>query len=129
MKKSPFRTFLVFAALIIALIYVYPTVGWMTLSEEARIERAAKWKEEDRSRTEPHLLRDAWRTVKRWSEFDRNMVINLGLDLQGGVHMVVGLDIDAVRDDLEERYPGWRRRRYPGRGARGNPEQDQAPGQ
>ncbi|MBN2307727.1 MAG: protein translocase subunit SecD [Candidatus Hydrogenedentes bacterium] len=109
MKKSMYRTILIWLVLLIAAIHVYPTLGWMCLSDGERAERTKRWKLEDDNRGKPNFLRDAWASVRRWSEFDREQVINLGLDLQGGIHMVVGLDVDAVWDELKERYPEWDR--------------------
>ncbi len=111
MQKHTLRTIIIWASIVLSLIYIYPTVGWMLLSPEAREARLAKWAEEDSVFEKPSLLGDAWKSVKRWAEFDRNRVINLGLDLQGGVHMVLGLDLDqADWEEIEEQYPGMSRR-------------------
>ena len=110
MTRSIYRTGLISAAVIIALIHVYPTIGWMTLSEDQQLAHRIQWDQEDLDRQEPNLFRDSWRAVKRWSEFDRDSVINLGLDLQGGIHMVLGLDVDSNWDDLRARFPeSWSR--------------------
>lgn len=95
-RKHLGRTILILAAIVVSLIQIYPTVGWMTLSEDERAARLERWKEEDRVYERPDAWRDMVKGVKRWAEFDRSKVINLGLDLQGGVHMVLGLDMDSV---------------------------------
>jgi len=93
MNKHLYRTIAIYAVLIFTAIYIYPTIGWLTLSEEARQERLAKWKQEDSVYREPNLLADAKQAISRWAQFDRSKVVNLGLDLQGGVHMVLGFDM------------------------------------
>ncbi|MDP7639066.1 MAG: protein translocase subunit SecD, partial [Candidatus Hydrogenedentes bacterium] len=102
MKKHTYRTLFICVTLVIAAIYIYPTVGWMLLSEEARKQRIEAWEEEDRAVSESSIFGGMARGVKRWAQFDRDWVINLGLDLQGGVHMVVGFDSEAL-DELEQR--------------------------
>lgn len=94
MKKHPYRALLIWITMAIALFNIYPTVGWMLLSPEGRAERMAKWKTEDdeRAKERQTAFQDFWHSLKRWSEFDRDRVINLGLDLQGGVHMVLSFD-------------------------------------
>ena len=46
-------------------------------------------KAEDAVYQAPSFFRDAWKGIRRWAQFDRTKVVNLGLDLQGGVHMVI----------------------------------------
>lgn len=95
-RKHLGRTIVILAAIVISLIQIYPTLGWMTLSDEERQARLERWKEEDRIYERPDAWRDLVKGVKRWAQFDRSKVINLGLDLQGGIHMVLGLDMDSV---------------------------------
>ncbi|MCL4693232.1 MAG: hypothetical protein KJ060_12070, partial [Candidatus Hydrogenedentes bacterium] len=109
MKKHLGRTLIICATLIVAAIYVYPTLGWMTLSEDQRQARLEQWRQED-SRVERLSFWDQTvRDVKRWANFDRDMVINLGLDLQGGVQMVVGIDYDKLDPEVRQRRidQGW----------------------
>lgn len=92
MKNTFYRTIIIYAVLIFTFIYIYPTIGWLSLSEDQRAARLKAWKDEDSVYQEPNFFRDSWKSVRRWAEFDRAKVVNLGLDLQGGVHMVVGFD-------------------------------------
>jgi len=107
MNRNIQRTIIIWIALLVAFYYVYPTVGWMLLSESARQERLERWKQEDDQLAREHA--GYWTrqlaSWKRWLECDRSKVINLGLDLQGGIHMVVGFDI---RDLPEERLKQYR---------------------
>jgi SecD/SecF fusion protein len=103
MQRHTLRNLLIAAALVVALIYIYPTIGWMTLSDDQRQARLAKWNEEDSVYEQKGFFAETGDAVRRWAEFDRSMVINLGLDLQGGIHMILGLDFDALPDDYIER--------------------------
>ena len=94
MKRHPYRWLIIILVLAWAVINIVPTVGWMLLDEQAKTERLEQWKAEDEERLalEPAFIQDTGFAIKRWSEFDRDKVINLGLDLQGGIHMVIGFD-------------------------------------
>ncbi len=106
MSNNIYRTILIWAVLVLALFYVYPTIGWMTLSEESRVARQAKWQEEDDqlARTKAGYFERQWITLRRWVECDRTKVINLGLDLQGGIHMVLGFDINDLEPEVLADY-------------------------
>lgn len=107
MKRHLYRTLLVYGVLLLGLIYVYPTIGWMTLSEKQREDRIATWNEEDSKLVKRGYWATVWHKTQRWAQYDRDWVINLGLDLQGGIQMVVGIDYNAldpkVKADLIER--------------------------
>ncbi|GMU92894.1 MAG: hypothetical protein AMXMBFR4_19520 [Candidatus Hydrogenedentota bacterium] len=104
MRKNLYRTLLVYGVLFIAAFYVYPTIGWMTLSDEQRQERLSRWAKEDTELVDRGYWGKTWKNLKRWAEFDRDMVINLGLDLQGGVQMVVGIDFENMDPVQKQRY-------------------------
>jgi len=99
MKNKFYRTIIIYAVLVFTFIYICPTIGWLSLSEEERQSRLNTWKEQDSVYHEPNFWQDSWKTVRRWAEFDRAKVVNLGLDLQGGVHMVVGFDFNQEVKD------------------------------
>jgi SecD/SecF fusion protein len=100
---------MIYVVLIVAAIYVYPTIGWMTLSDEVRQERLKTWQTEDSQVERPSFWEKNVRGIKRWAQCDRDMVINLGLDLQGGVQMVVGIDYDKLDPEVRQRRldEGW----------------------
>jgi len=106
MQQSLTRTLVIWATLIAGIFYVVPTVGWMTLSEEARNERLTRWAEEDtqRAKDRPGEFQSLIYSIKRWTEFDRDRVINLGLDLQGGVHMVVSFNWQDLGEERIQQY-------------------------
>ena len=104
MQKHTYRTILIYAVGIIALFYIYPTLGWMMLSDDARQERLKTWASEDTVYEKPSFWRDFGKGVRRWAEFDRSKVLNLGLDLQGGIHMVVGLDLKNMDPERYQEF-------------------------
>lgn len=134
MKKHPFRGALIWVSIVVSLVLMYPTLGWMLLPDDeeyvayaslteeqrkgvepvepkpgTRQARLEQWKNEDRdpARRDENVALKAWHRVVRWAQCDRNMVMNLGLDLLGGIHMVIGFDwnelpaerVQALRDD------------------------------
>jgi SecD/SecF fusion protein len=107
MQQSIQRTVLIWAVIVLALFNVVPTIGWMTLGEEARTARLEQWAQEDleRAKDRPGYFTRMMYSAKRWLEFDRDRVINLGLDLQGGLHMVVSFNWqDLGPERLQEYY-------------------------
>jgi SecD/SecF fusion protein len=105
------RAILILVVIVVAIINVVPTIGWMTLSEEQRQARLEKWRDEDTAIEKPGFFGEIVQGVRRWAEFNRDLVVNPGLDLQGGVHVVVGIDLDSLSEtELAKRYPedaGW----------------------
>ncbi len=101
MKKHTIRTIVIWASIVLSLLAIYPTVGWMLMSPETREARLAQWKQEDDARAiEKHsYFANVGFKVKRWAECDRNRVINLGLDLQGGIQMVLSFDYKELSEE------------------------------
>ena len=104
MGRHTYRTLLIFSVLIISLILIYPTIGWMTLPEQERAERLEQWADEDAQAERRSFFGDIQHGLTRWAQFDRDQVIDLGLDLQGGIHMVIGFDMteEAIERGLTE---------------------------
>ena len=102
MKTNLYRGIIIAVVLVFTFIYIVPTAGWMLLKPEERAERLEQWNQEDGVYTQPRFFADSIKGVKRWFQFDREKVVTLGLDLQGGVHMVVGFELS--QEQLDE---GW----------------------
>ncbi len=108
MTASIYRSLFIAAVLVFAVYNVVPTIGWYTLDQEERDARLERWRDEDVSRASerPGWFARQGYALSRWLEFDRDRVINFGLDLQGGIHMVIGFDwqeLDAQRmQDLRD---------------------------
>ena len=78
------------AALAFSAIFIYPTFRWISMSPERREALQDQW---DADEPVPRgSMRYYARAVKRWAQGDRERVINLGLDLQGGVHLLYEID-------------------------------------
>ena len=106
MKKHTYRTIMIWAAIVVSLLTIYPTVGWMLMSPATRTAHLDKWAQEDETRvTEKHgYFQNLGFKVKRWAECDRNRVINLGLDLQGGIQMVLSFDWKELPEEKIAAY-------------------------
>lgn len=78
MPKPYWRATFVLISLVVAAIYLAPTVQWYRLPREQQ--------ETMRARRHPMV----------------NKIMNLGLDLQGGIHLVLELDTSKLPDDKPE---------------------------
>src|SRR5690606_725807 len=78
----------------------------MVMSPANREARLEQWKQEDEARaTEKHgYFSNVGFKVKRWAQCDRNLVINLGLDLQGGIQMVLNFNWQELSDEKIAAY-------------------------
>ena len=101
MREHLTRTLLILAVIVVSAVQIYPTIGWMNLSEAEQTSRSEQWDQEDieRLREKPGTFQRGVNGVRRWSEYDRDMVINLGLDLLGGLHMVIGFDMTPEAEE------------------------------
>jgi len=99
MKTNIYRTIAIWAVVIFTAINIYPTFGWLSLSEQEQADRLAKWKEEDSVFQRRDFWRDTKKSIVRWAQFDRDKVVNLGLDLQGGVHIVLEFEVPQELKD------------------------------
>ena len=93
MKKHFYRNLAIWLILIFTAIWIYPTIGSMFMSEKAKEDVRKAIKEEDSVYTPPTLMGDISRGIRRWAMCDPAKVVNLGLDLKGGVHMVIGFEL------------------------------------
>ena len=102
MRNHLGRTVLIVAAFLAAVITLYPTLGWYRLDEAEQQRRIETWRQQEIElrREGAGVFPRIAHTAKKWAQCDRDMVINLGLDLQGGVLMVLGFDFTK---DMEAR--------------------------
>jgi len=91
---------------LICLYFVYPTIRWGIYTDEKRTELAGdtsqdilgKWKEEEMQLADNDVVGHFILSAKKWAQGDRDRVLNLGLDLQGGLYAVLEVDMDdAIR--------------------------------
>src|SRR5688572_11759646 len=101
MQKHLGRTLFITALIVIAAINLFPTIGWYRLDEAEQQRRIDQWRSEEIElrRDGAGVVARAMHGVKKWSQFNSDMAINLGLDLQGGVLMVIGFDFNQEMKD------------------------------
>ncbi|HOW27747.1 MAG TPA: protein translocase subunit SecD [Elusimicrobiota bacterium] len=78
MTKTHWRLLIIFVVFVISAVYLAPSIQWYSNS---RVEQ-------DKMRLRRHPL--------------SKKILNLGLDLQGGIHMVLELKTEALKDDSIE---------------------------
>ena len=79
--------------LIISAVNIYPTIGWTILSRtnpEALDDKIEQWAQEDEERLGQDIgVFERYKNgIVRWSQFDNSRLIDLGLDLRGGIQMI-----------------------------------------
>ena len=85
----------ILAGILVCLYLIYPTIRWSLYTDDQREKLMEQWKEEgDQVRPEGFGANFSF-SMKKWWEGDRDKVINLGLDLQGGMFVV----LEVQRDD------------------------------
>jgi SecD/SecF fusion protein len=118
-REQRIKAILIILGLLFCLYYVYPTVRWGTYDEKTRKEYAGdpaatdmdtklgRWKVEENEVDKEKFLERVKFSLKKWRQGDRDRVINLGLDLQGGLYVVLEVQLDdAVKvqnQNLRER--------------------------
>ena len=109
MKNHKMRNLLILVVIVVALINIYPTLGWMVRSRTPELNQEIQQKIDDEKSTKGTA--SFARSIKHWAMCDRDQVINLGLDLQGGIQMVISVRItDKIYEDIKDKYPSnWSR--------------------
>lgn len=97
---------LILAIVLVSVYLVYPTVRWAMytpaqreeLAGNPREQKLGKWREEELRLRDAGFMKRLAFTVRKWWQGDRDLVLNLGLDLQGGLFVVLEVQLDdAVR--------------------------------
>ncbi|MCX7004841.1 MAG: hypothetical protein NTV22_16420, partial [bacterium] len=97
---------MILLGVLFCLYCIYPTIRWSCYTEKEQIEKIGDpqsntlgaWKEEQANIPEDDLFKQFQFSVKKWWEGDRDRALNLGLDLQGGLYVILQVDEnDAVR--------------------------------
>lgn len=111
MKKHVYRTALIWTSIIVGLLYIYPTIGWMALSPESREAKRVQFESEDTewAKSRHGVFSEMFFSAKRWAQCDPKRIVTLGLDLQGGIHMVLRCDYRELPADKLKVYEdgGW----------------------
>ncbi len=118
-RDQRIKAILIAAGLLFCLYYVFPTLRWGTYDNETRNqlvgnpaaqsidEKRGSWKAEEDLIDKDSALERLKFSLKKWWQGDRDRVLNLGLDLQGGLYVVLEVQLDdAVKvqnQNLRER--------------------------
>lgn len=92
---------------------IHPSLRWATYTQEQRYElngnpmsssadeQSGQWKIDAPSQDAPFGKRLGY-SLKKWWQGDRDKVLNLGLDLQGGISVFLKVELDdAIRSQLD----------------------------
>jgi len=79
---------------LICLYLVYPTIRWSLYSDDERTLLLSQWKEEQGANRDASTRIQLQFSMKRWWQGDRSRVLNLGLDLQGGLYVELEVQLD-----------------------------------
>lgn len=82
--------------IIISLFSVYPTIRWETLSPEKQAELNQKWEDNDSYYKEKDAFAKTGYFFSKWLEGSKQLAINMGLDLRGGMHLVFQIDTSKL---------------------------------
>ncbi|RJP73929.1 MAG: protein translocase subunit SecD [Candidatus Abyssobacteria bacterium SURF_17] len=95
-KKLGWRFALIGVVVLLAIWYLYPTIKWATLDNTERKALMEEYRKYDAEHPKPTLSEDVNTYFYRWYKGDKTKAVNLGLDLQGGMHLVLQVDADAA---------------------------------
>jgi SecD/SecF fusion protein len=105
-RELRIKGILILAGTLFCLYCIYPTIRWSMYTEQERVAKIGdpasntlgEWKEEQATIPQDDLLKQFQFSVKKWWQGDRDRALNLGLDLQGGLYVILQVDEnDAVR--------------------------------
>ncbi len=95
-RNLGWRFALIGVVVLLAIWYLYPTIKWATLSGSERKELMEEYARYDAEHPEPTVSENVTTYLDRWYKGDKTKAVNLGLDLQGGMHLVLEVDADAA---------------------------------
>ncbi|MCX6356624.1 MAG: protein translocase subunit SecD [Candidatus Aureabacteria bacterium] len=96
------RTLLIFFILVICFYYIYPTARWAGLSPEARRSLVQEWERRDAQEGDLGFGGRLLYSLEKWAKGDPRRVLNLGLDLKGGMHVVLRVETETMSDEAKK---------------------------
>ncbi|MCX7848107.1 MAG: protein translocase subunit SecD [bacterium] len=105
-QQMRIKGLVILASVLVCAYLVYPTVRWALytpaereeLAGNPREQKLGKWREEELRLSDAGFGPRFAFSLKKWWQGDRDRVLNLGLDLQGGLFVVLEVQLDdAVR--------------------------------
>ena len=106
------RFALIGVAVLLAIFFIFPTIKWASLEKDERKALTEEYRSYDAEHPEPALSEEINTYLQRWYNGDKSKAINLGLDLQGGMHLVLRVESEAAltnemvraKDNLRRRF-------------------------
>jgi SecD/SecF fusion protein len=105
------RFALIGVTVLLAAFFIYPTIKWATLESDERKALTEEYRSYDAEHPEPTLSEEISTYLQRWQRGDKSKAINLGLDLQGGMHLVLRVESEAaLKNEMVRTKENLRRR-------------------
>lgn len=101
-KNLRWRVITILCILVVCVYYVYPTARWAGLSPSERLRIENEWERRDAELSGENLLSRVAYSFEKWARGDPRRVLKLGLDLQGGMHVVLQVEMDKLSDDAKK---------------------------
>ncbi len=101
-KNLRWRTFIIFCVLVVCMYYIYPTVRWAALSPAMKEQLDQEWARRDAEMSGEALPARISYSLEKWLRGDPRRVLNLGLDLKGGMHVVLQVDTKDMPEDARK---------------------------
>ena len=98
-RNLRWRITLIFAVLLVCFYYIYPTARWAGLSPEARKGIEKEWAARDPEVDGEGISARLFYSLEKWFRGDPRRVLNLGLDLRGGMHVVLQVETKELPED------------------------------
>lgn len=106
-RNLQWRITLIFAVLLGCFYYIYPTARWAGLPPGSRKALELEWAARDAEMSGEGIASRLSYSLEKWLRGDPRRVLNLGLDLRGGMHIVLQVDTkeipEGARRDARER--------------------------
>lgn len=100
-RNLRWRITLILAVLLVCFYYIYPTARWAGLSPERRKALESEWAVRDAETGGEGLAARVFYSLEKWLRGDPRRVLNLGLDLRGGMHLVLQVETADLTDDAK----------------------------
>ena len=101
-RNLRFRIFVIFCVLLVSVYYVYPTVRWAGLFPDERKSLEKEWQQRDAEMSDATFNARLFYSMEKWLRGDPHRVLNLGLDLKGGMHVVMQVDTQNLGEEAKK---------------------------
>ncbi|GAB4335741.1 MAG: protein translocase subunit SecDF [Candidatus Abyssubacteria bacterium] len=95
-RNLKWRFALIGLVILLGLWYIYPSIRWATLDDSQRKALMEEYRRYDAEHPDLTFSERLETYFYRWYHGDKAKIINLGLDLQGGMHLVLQVDTETA---------------------------------